>query len=111
MANFDIGKFSKLYKKDGKTIFKSNLEEIGSVGIIGVLDPSFAGRRAGEFGEYLQLRDKESNLYFLSIAKGCPKGANAFDIKRFKALEDYEKMKEGDIIYKAFGIVVEEEED
>ena len=110
MAKFNIAKFQKVFEAAGKTVVKSNLEFVKSHGIIGVADPEFAGRRRGDFGEFLTLRNSDGGMMFLSLDKGCPPSANKFEIKEFVATADYEKMKEGDKIFKAFAVVEEEEE-
>lgn len=110
MAKLIIAKFAKAYEEAGKTIVKSNLEFVSSHGTIGVTDPAFGGRRKGEFGEFITLRTADGGMLFISLDKGCPAGANKFEIKEYVATADYEKMKEGDVIFKAFAVVAEDEE-
>lgn len=110
MANFNIAKLQKAYVKGGKTLVKSNLEFVASHGIIAITDPSSMGIKTGEYGKFLQLRTAENNLMFISLEKGCPPSANKFEIKEYVATADYEKMKEGDVIFRAIAVVEEEEE-
>ena len=105
----NIALFTTVFEAAGKTVAKSNLSLVASHGTVSVADAKFAGRRKGEFGEFITLRNADGGLLFISLDKGCPAGCLRYEIKEFIATADYEKMKEGDHIFKAFAVVEEEE--
>ena len=109
MASLNIALFTTAFVAAGKVVAKSNLSLVASHGTVSVADAQFAGRRKGEFGEFITLRNADGGLLFISLDKGCPAGCGRFEIKEFVATADYEKMKEGDHIFKAFAVVEEEE--
>ena len=113
MSTFNISKFQKAYEKAGKKVLVSNFEVKATFGTIATTDPAFGGRRTGEFGEYLQLKNADNGLMFVSIAKGSPKGANLYEIKQLVVTEDFEidgkKIEAGTETFKAY-VVAEVEE-
>jgi hypothetical protein len=114
MAKFNIGGFQKAYIKAGKELRKSNFEITAELGIIGVMDPAFAGRRQGENGEYIMLKNTDGDLMFVSLAKGTPAKANKFAIKELQVTEDFEidgkTIAAGTKSFKAYAVVEEGEE-
>jgi hypothetical protein len=111
MANFNVAKLQKAFVKAGKELLKSILRKVASHGVISVLDPAFGGRFEGDFGPYIRIRNEEGGLMCISTQKGTPKSANSYEIVEFEALEAFEKMAEGDHIFKAVGIVAETDVD
>ena len=105
----NIALFTTVFVAAGKVVAKSNLSLVASHGTVSVADAQFAGRRKGEFGEFISLRNADGGLLFISLDKGCPAGCGRFEVKEFVATADYEKMHEGDHVFKAFAIVEEEE--
>jgi hypothetical protein len=109
MAKLNIAKFQEAFVAAGKKLFTSNLELVASHGTVSVADPMFGGKRKGEFGDFIMLKNADGSSMIVSVDKGCPAGVSTYEIRQFIATEDYEKMKKGDTIFKAFGIVEEEE--
>lgn len=114
-AFFDLTKAGEMGYSDAFEFIKNELPDFKRVEskYIGALDPAFAGRRKGENGEYIMLRNQDGNLLSISIAKGTPASVNKFEIKKFVVQADSEtnglKLKKGDVSYMAYGIVEEEE--
>ena len=107
---FNLGELKTAFVAEGKKVLKPTIEVVKSFGTISITDRSFAGRRVGDFGEYIMVRDNGTQeIMIVSLAKGTPASSNAFEIKQLRALETYEDMHEGDVFFKAYGIVTEVE--
>ena len=116
MNQFNLGSLKTAFASAGKTILKSSIETVATFGTISVLDPQFAGKRAGDNGDYIMLRDASGDLIIIGVAKGCPKAPNAFEIKQLTTKEDIKDKETGKVVveansvwFKAFGIVEEVE--
>ena len=95
----------------GKTIFTASYNVVASFGVVRVTDPQFIGRRLGDSGnEYILLRDSNGDQFAVGLIKGTPAGANAFEIKQLEQIADYGEVKAGQVYFKAFAVVEEEEE-
>ena len=94
----------------GKTIFVASYSVIKSFGIIRIAEPAFIGRRMGDSGnEYILVRDANGDQFAVGLIKGTPAGANAFEIKQLEQIADFGEVKAGQVYFKAFAVVEEEE--
>jgi hypothetical protein len=112
MANFKIKVLQAAYAAAGRHFSTFDLGQ--SFGIIGIKDPAFAGRRTGQFGEYLQLRTPDGKTMNITLASGTAKGANKFEIFEMIANETVtigtNTIHEGDKTFRAMEVVEEEED-
>jgi hypothetical protein len=106
MSKLNLTSFLSAFKDAGKKLAQSNVELVATHETINVLDDEFGGRYTGDFGDYIRIRTAEG-IAFVSVLKGTPATANAYQLQEYVALEDYEHMHKGDRIFKAAGIVVE----
>ena len=107
---FQLAELKVAFVAAGKKLLAPSVEVIKSFGTVGVSDPQFAGRRKGDNGEYILMRDSTTQeLLIIGLPNGTPASANAFEIKQLRQLEDYGEVKAGAVFFKAYGIINEVE--
>ena len=112
---FQISQLKDAFVAAGKKVLAPSVKVLRTFGTISATDASFYGRRTGETGEYILLRDVATGeMLIVGLAPGTPESANAFKIELLQQAEDY--VVDGKVLvakdtmyFKAYGVIMEAE--